>query len=92
MLQASSWVLKEEVPTTGSQLTAESWKDYPILLSFAEIPEISVAVISQPECPSKGVGEASLGPTAGAIANAVTRALGIRMRDLPLTRDRIINQ
>ena len=89
MLQAASWVLKEEVPTSASVLTAESWKDYPIL-SFAEVPEISVEVISKRECPSTGVGEASLGPTAGAIANAVTRDLGIRMRDLPLTRDRII--
>lgn len=90
MLQAASWALKEEVPTSGARLTAESWKDYPIL-SFAEVPDISVDVISQPDCPSTGVGEASLGPTAGAIANAVARALGIRIRDLPLTRDRIIS-
>jgi CO/xanthine dehydrogenase Mo-binding subunit len=89
MLQAASWVLKEAVPTNGSVLTAESWKDYPIL-SFSEVPEISVDVIAQPDCPSTGVGEASLGPTAGAIANAVASALGIRIRDLPLTRNSII--
>jgi len=89
ILQAASWALKEEVPTRGTLPTAKSWKDYPIL-SFTEVPEIFVDVISRPECPSTGVGEASLGPTAGAIANAVTSALGIRIRDLPLTRDRII--
>jgi hypothetical protein len=41
-------------------------------------------------------GEVAMGPhshgriLAGAIANAVARALGVRIRDLPITRDRII--
>ncbi|HET7155962.1 MAG TPA: xanthine dehydrogenase family protein molybdopterin-binding subunit, partial [Hyphomicrobiaceae bacterium] len=35
-------------------------------------------------------GEAAHGPVAGAIANAVFDALGVRVRDLPITRDRII--
>jgi CO/xanthine dehydrogenase Mo-binding subunit len=33
---------------------------------------------------------APLGPTAGAFGNAVARALGVRIRDLPLIRDRIL--
>jgi CO/xanthine dehydrogenase Mo-binding subunit len=36
------------------------------------------------------LGEASLGPTAAAIGNGVARALGARIRDLPLTRERIM--
>jgi nicotinate dehydrogenase subunit B len=36
-----------------------------------------------------GVGEAAQGPTAAAIANAVFDALGIRVRELPLTAERI---
>ena len=31
-----------------------------------------------------------LGPTVAAIANALTDALGVRVRDLPLTRARIV--
>jgi nicotinate dehydrogenase subunit B len=89
MLQAASWVLKEAVPTDGTQLVAESWKDYPIL-GFAETPEINVEIIAAPEFPSTGVGEVSLGPTGGAIANAVANALGLRVRDLPLTRERLM--
>jgi CO/xanthine dehydrogenase Mo-binding subunit len=89
MLQAASWVLKEAVPTEGTQLVAETWKDYPIL-SFAETPETSVEIIADPGFPSTGVGEVSLGPTAGAIANAVAKAFGMRVRDLPLTRDRLM--
>jgi CO/xanthine dehydrogenase Mo-binding subunit len=37
-----------------------------------------------------GAGEAAQGPTAAAIANAVFDALGVRVRDLPITRERII--
>jgi nicotinate dehydrogenase subunit B len=86
--QAASWTLREEIPVYGTTLTAESWKDYPIL-SFADVPDMTVDVISAPEHDPTGVGEASLGPTAGAIGNAIASALGIRARDLPFTRDRI---
>ena len=37
-----------------------------------------------------GLGESSQGSCMAAIANAVTHALGARIRDLPLTRERII--
>jgi nicotinate dehydrogenase subunit B len=89
MLQAASWVLKEAVPTDGTRLIAESWKDYPIL-TFAETPETDVEIIADPDLPSTGVGEVSLGPTAGAIANAVANAFGVRVRELPLTRERLM--
>jgi nicotinate dehydrogenase subunit B len=89
MLQAASWVLKEAVPTDGTRLIAESWKDYPIL-TFGETPETKVEVMADPDFPSAGVGEASLGPTAGAIANAVANAFGMRIRELPLTRERLM--
>jgi nicotinate dehydrogenase subunit B len=89
MIQAASWTLREAVPTEGRRIVSESWKDYPIL-RFNEIPEITVSVISNTSDPSLGVGEVAMGPTAGAIANAVARALGVRIRDLPITRDRII--
>jgi CO/xanthine dehydrogenase Mo-binding subunit len=89
IIQAASWTLREAVPTEGRLIISESWKDYPIL-RFGDIPEMRVSVISNPDDPSVGVGEVAMGPTAGAIANAVARALGVRIRDLPITRDRII--
>jgi CO/xanthine dehydrogenase Mo-binding subunit len=39
--------------------------------------------------PSVGAGECTMGPTAAAIANALCGALGVRVRDLPLTPERI---
>jgi CO/xanthine dehydrogenase Mo-binding subunit len=38
---------------------------------------------------SVGAGECTMGPTAAAIANALYDALGVRVRDLPLTPERI---
>lgn len=89
IVQAASWTLKEAVPTEGPRITSESWKDYPIL-RFDEIPNITVKVLSDPGDVSTGVGEVAMGPTSGAISNAVARALGVRVYDLPITRDRII--
>jgi CO/xanthine dehydrogenase Mo-binding subunit len=65
-----------------------SWEDYPIL-RFDEIPEIEVEIIDRPGEPSLGTGECAAGPTAAAIGNALFHALGVRVRDLPLTPERI---
>jgi CO/xanthine dehydrogenase Mo-binding subunit len=37
-----------------------------------------------------GAGEAALGPVTAAIANAVFDALGVRIHDLPISRDRLL--
>ncbi len=88
MIQATSWTLKEQVPFDRERVTARSWDDYPIL-TFAEAPHVEVGLIERPDEPSFGMGEAAQGPTTAAIANALCNALGVRVRDLPLTRDRI---
>jgi nicotinate dehydrogenase subunit B len=67
---------------------AASWEDYPIL-GFSEAPAVEVHVMDSSEA-SVGAGECSMGPTAAAIANALHDALGVRVRDLPLTPERII--
>jgi CO/xanthine dehydrogenase Mo-binding subunit len=36
-----------------------------------------------------GAGEAAQGPTGAAIANALAHAIGVRVRDLPLSKDQI---
>ena len=54
-----------------------------------ETPKVEVELINRPEERSLGAGEASQGPTVAAIANAFAAATGKRMRDLPLTPDRV---
>ena len=82
-IQSTSWTLKEE-----GRVGAVSWEDYPIL-TFSEVPAVEVHVLKN-EFHSLGAGEAAQGPTAAAIANALHDALGVRVRDLPLTPERIV--
>ena len=42
-------------------------------------------LISMPDEPFLGIGEAVCGPAAGAIGNAVFKATGLRVRQLPMT-------
>lgn len=82
-IQATSWTLKEDAaPAHGG------WADYPIL-RFSEVPQIDVQLLPS-DAPSLGAGEAALGPTAAAIANALHDALGVRVRRLPLTPEHIV--
>jgi nicotinate dehydrogenase subunit B len=88
-LQAMSWTLKERVRFDRRRITSEDWESYPIL-RFSEVPEIAVHVVDRPDQPSVGAGEAAQGPTAGALANAVAAAIGVRVRDLPLTTEAVV--
>jgi CO/xanthine dehydrogenase Mo-binding subunit len=60
------------------------------MLRFPEIPDsVEIHVIDRPGQPFLGTGEAAQGPTAAAIANAVADATGVRVRELPFTRERV---
>ncbi|MGH6751782.1 MAG: xanthine dehydrogenase family protein molybdopterin-binding subunit, partial [Bradyrhizobium sp.] len=88
-IQATSWVLKERVRFDRQRITSTSWTEYPIL-RFSEVPDIDVEVIQRPEVDPVGAGEAAHGPVTAAIANAVFDALGVRVCQLPITRDSLI--
>jgi CO/xanthine dehydrogenase Mo-binding subunit len=88
-IQATSWVLKERVRFDRQRITSNSWTTYPIL-RFSEVPEVQVEVIQRPDMEPLGAGEAAHGPVTAAIANAVFDALGVRVRNLPITRDSLI--
>ncbi len=88
-VQGASWALKEEVRIEGNAITSLDWESYPIL-RFSDLPPIEAALIDRPDDPSLGVGECTVGPTAAAIGNAVAHALGRRIHDMPLSRERIM--
>jgi nicotinate dehydrogenase subunit B len=90
IVQAASWALKEGVRLDENGISSRDWEGYPVL-RFSEVPEIAVELIDPAtDRPPLGVGEASGGPTVAAIGNAVAHALGARIRDLPLTRERVM--
>ena len=88
IVQAISMTLKEQMRLDADGRTSVDWEHYPIL-KFSEVPEISTEIVHAPDLPTLGMGECTFGPTAAAIGNAVAHALGTRIRDMPLTRERI---
>jgi len=83
----------------GTQLDADGrhlnahLTDYK-LVTAADAPQIEIAWI-ETETPnagpkgSKGVGEPPCVPTAGAVANAIAKVIGARVRRLPMTPERV---
>ena len=64
-----------------------------LLPTAEDIPEIDAIIVeaSDPSGPfgAKGVGETGLVPTAGAIANAVYNATGVRFYEIPMTEEKV---
>jgi CO/xanthine dehydrogenase Mo-binding subunit len=50
---------------------------------------VEVHVIDRPGQPFLGTGEAAQGPAAAAIGNALADAAGVRVRELPMTTERV---
>ncbi len=88
VIQAASWTLLESLHWNADGPTVASWNDYP-MMRFSDTPEIRVEIVSDSDDPSLGAGEAVAGPLAGALGNALAHALGVRVRRMPLTAERI---
>ncbi|MCX8116981.1 MAG: xanthine dehydrogenase family protein molybdopterin-binding subunit [Desulfobacterota bacterium] len=79
---------------TGSVLTGDL-ENYKIP-TLSDCPELVVEMIDSPDArannlASKGVGEPPIIPTAAAIGNAVADALGCRIKELPITRGKVLS-
>jgi len=83
-IQSTSWTLKEAAQWDDEGFTTLDWEHYPIL-RFSEVPAIDIDLIDAPTLPPLGAGEVAQAPVSAAIANAVFDALGVRVRELPLT-------
>jgi CO/xanthine dehydrogenase Mo-binding subunit len=88
MVQATSRILKEEVRFSDSRVTSLDWVSYPIL-RFAEHPDVTPVVVQRLHEPSTGAGEEVMGSTGAAIANAFFDATGVRLRQYPMTPERV---
>jgi len=89
IIQSMSWTLFESATFDATHRTSFDWSAYPILRFPAVPAEIEVHVIDRPGEPFLGTGEAGQGPAAAALANAIADAIGRRLRDMPLTAERI---
>lgn len=88
MIQSASWTMTEQVDYNADGIQSYNWETYPIL-RFLDVPDTEVIIIDRPEQEPLGAGEAAQGPTGAAIANAIYAATGSRLRELPLTADKV---
>jgi CO/xanthine dehydrogenase Mo-binding subunit len=89
IVQSASWTLYEAVRFDRARITSTDWSRYPILRFPAAPESVDVHVMDRPGLPFLGTGEAAQGPMAAAIANAVRDAASVRLRDLPLSPERV---
>lgn len=87
MIQSASWAMSEEVQFDETHVTSLEWTSYPIF-RFEDAPDVEATVIDRPDQPPLGAGEAAQGPATAAVANAVARATGQRIRTLPVRSSR----
>ena len=90
VIQGVSRTLMEEVRFDASGQKNLDWLSYPVI-TFSKIPEIEPVLINRPELPYTGAGEPGIVPVPAAIANAVFDAIGVRMRIVPLTPERVLD-
>jgi nicotinate dehydrogenase subunit B len=87
IVQAVSLTLKEQVAFDRRQITSRDWSGYPVI-TFPEVPDIEIELMERSD-PSLGAGEGSLPPTSAALANAFAHATGRRLREIPMTPERV---
>jgi CO/xanthine dehydrogenase Mo-binding subunit len=88
ILQAVSRTLYEETTFDQNRVTSIDWRSYPIL-TFPDAPAIEIDLMGSPFDKPMGAGEAASAPVPAAIGNAVFDAIGVRMRRVPLTPERV---
>ncbi len=85
--------LFEEVKMEDGRILNDTLADYKVA-TMLDTPEIVPIIVEFPhkEGPfgAKGIGEPAAAPTAPAISNAIFDAVGIRMRELPITPEKVL--
>jgi nicotinate dehydrogenase subunit B len=89
IVQTVSRTLIERVRFDRSHVTSIDWQTYPIL-TFPDVPEIEMELIDRPHERPWGVGEPSAAIVSAAISNAVFDAVGVRLRSVPFTPDKVL--
>ncbi len=92
--QGIGWATTEDFKMDRGVVTTPNLSTY-LLPTALDVAEVETIIVEKPEPEgpwgAKGIGEPSIIPTAGAIANAVSSALGIQMNEIPLTPERVLN-
>jgi nicotinate dehydrogenase subunit B len=88
VIQTVSRTLIEELKFDKAMVTSLDWESYPIL-KFPDVPEIVMDLIDHPAERPWGAGEPAAAVVPSAISNAVFDAIGVRLRSVPYTPDKV---
>jgi CO/xanthine dehydrogenase Mo-binding subunit len=92
IMQGLGYALMEELQVDDGRVTNLSFGDYK-LPTMRDAPPLTTVLLESAEGVGpyhiKGIGESPLTPVAPAIANAVADAVGVRIRDLPMTAEKV---
>lgn len=93
-MQGIGWALNEEYYLNDQgHMMNSSFLDYRMPISL-DLPMIDTVIVEVPNPGHafgvRGVGEVPLVPPMAAIANAIHDAVGVRMKQLPMTPGRIL--
>ena len=90
--QGIGWALMEDLQFKDGEILNPNFHDYK-MLTMKDIPKVKTLLIEpiDPNGPfgAKGVGECAMVPTAPAIVNAIYDAVGVRIKDIPATCEKI---
>ena len=94
-VQGIGWALNEEyVYGIDGKLQNAGFLDYRIPVA-SDLPFIDTVILEIPNPGHpygvRGVGETPIVPPLGAVSNAVSRAIGIRMRSLPMSPVKVLS-
>lgn len=89
VVQTVSRTLVERLRFDRSRVTSIDWQTYPIL-TFPDVPEVDIELIDRPNEKPLGVGEPSSAIVPPAICNAVFDAIGVRLRSVPFSPDKVL--
>jgi len=87
VVMGMSTAFHERVRFENGGVKTANYDEYPVLI-MSEVPEIEVHIAESNLKPG-GVGEPVLPSVAPAIANAIFKATGVRLRELPFQKDRL---
>jgi CO/xanthine dehydrogenase Mo-binding subunit len=92
VVQGIGYGLSEELSVQDGRVATVHLGDYKIP-NVKDIPALHTIVLGSERGPgpynARGIGENPVGPVAPAIANAVEDAVGVRIRDLPITAEKV---
>jgi CO/xanthine dehydrogenase Mo-binding subunit len=88
-LQGLSRALGEEVTWDAHRVTSIDWRTYHSLPLGIEVPPVVSDLIDRRDVPATGSGETSITLVAAALGNAIFDATGVRIREVPFTRERV---